>query len=104
MNELIHNLRALADALEQSGLDTKGVDARIHFHRIRDRELLASVARLMSEPRPDNNGGVHWLAGTIGGVEARAFYEAGLLGPTKRETVVVVEEAPDLAGLLGAPA
>lgn len=100
MNELIANLRALADRLESANLNPQcDPNVQIHFHRIQDREGLAEVVRLMESPVPDSNDGCHWISGTICGIKSNAFYRAGLLGKTKKTTVVEVEDKPDLSSL-----
>ena len=51
MNELIANLRALADKLEAANLPESCIPtAKLYFHRITSRDDLREVVKLMSKP------------------------------------------------------
>lgn len=96
--ETIAALRALADKLEASDIDPPEV--RLSWHHVYTREKLAAIVGLMNEPRCDRKSGTHWVNGFICGFRSTAFYLTGLLGKTRKKTVVEVEVEPDLAGLM----
>lgn len=106
ISETVSNLRALADRLASSGMQLKRAPiVSIDFHGIAEKVELAAIARLMDDgtPRTDRGGQSQWVQGNMCGCKATAFYRAGLLGKTKKEVVVEVEDSADLASLFEQP-
>ncbi|HET6496841.1 MAG TPA: hypothetical protein VFH61_15910 [Thermoleophilia bacterium] len=100
IHEAAKRLRELADLMDLDKPSGGSISIDVYVHSIHTREDLASWVRMMSEPKASHNCGTHWIKSEP--ELLYVLYDAGLLGKTKTERVVecIIEDAPDIEGLL----
>ena len=99
-HEAAKRLRELADMLDANKPTGARMTINLYAHDIGTRADLASWVGMMSKPNAWNNNGTHGISSTP--EHLSVFYTPGLLAKTKTERVVerIIEDAPDIEGLL----
>lgn len=84
-------MRAVADLLDRGDFpdDWNNFRVDLRCYWVNDIELLKNIAALMEKsPIAKSRKGTYWINGERSGVNITAFYEAGLLGRTRKKRVV----------------